>query len=387
MAKILGLLYFFILCNFLYTSDSLALDKQRIIEAYKQHNQLFQLRCEVFDTSNTLRNVVPYGDLQFKIGEKLEQKFKLITKNEELLFNLLVLPDTKNKGASFELSFESGPDYFGKVAESFGRQYKKAIRLSSNNDFYQKYNLSTLTCYVEFAHARTIRLNDNIHISVHPHSNYDYRNVLTSKIEDLFNKYNSNVVLLEDGNFKENLVSLYSFLITGQISLPINDYGEIRAEETSDVMLSVSPAGHNRYSFDSNDPVTVDYSGGNHNYCIWNNSRNVMKALLESEFSPNLTINYLQDSIVLQCGRGIIRGLGISCRSLRPDNLLSRFLKSSQSKKYHQSYYQYFVNNTIPSYKHRYKKVIFRYSSSDFTKETQLIGSGERILKINVVFK
>ena len=386
LAKVL---VFFNILVLIFGQNANALSLQKIQKTYEDHNQSFQIYCSVYDKQNVLQNVVSTSDLEFRPGVRMYQEFLLTSSTENTTFSLAVFPNFQKKIPQFELTFDNGPVYNGDVQEASGRLYKKEIRIQPQrtfDSFYQKFNLSQLTCYVEFAQAKDIALDENQHISVHPHTRYDYRGLLTEKIENISSLNKTNIVLLEDGNFKENLVDLYKFLITGKINLPINDYGEILSNLPDDTQLVVSPAGHNRYAFTSDNPVSISYSGGNHNYCIWNNTRKVLSALLESNYSPNLTINYLADSTVLQCGKGIIRGLGISCRSLRAGNLLADFLNTSGSQDYHVSYFQYFVSNTIPFYQHRYKEVHFNYQSRGFSKRVILKGSGSRILTVNIKY-
>jgi hypothetical protein len=364
--------------------------QERIQSSYQKNNQTYDIYCEVFDTTRTLLQVRPIDKVHFRAGQFLSKNFLLNTSKGELNFKVVVTPDHSEKRAQFQVTFSQNRTFKGGVEEGAGRLYKKEIKIKDDqSSFYRKHKLNTLSCYVEFAHAPPFEFSDNNlmnHISVHPQGVYDYKRLLKNAIENYFSddSYQS-IVLLEDGNYKENLVKLYDFLVSGNISLPINNYKGIEANIPLDVPMIVSASGHNRYRFNTDKTVTVRYSGGNQNYCMWNNSRKLIRGLMEGLSSASIEIEFDASANVVQCGRGIIRGIGISCRDVKKSNTLAAFLNKDEKKalKYHQAYYQYFKNVNIPFYKHRFKKVTLSYESKLLRKRTVISGSGDRELHIS----
>lgn len=382
--------YLILIILILFKNFAFGISPEKIESIYRRNNQYTQIYCEYLPQTSEKLHVKSIGEL-FHSNDSIEQAFTLSNGIKKQNFKINIYADYISEKAKYRLTFQNGYQLTGEVLQDSGRYHKKEIKLSIPTDqSLASFQLDKMTCFVEFAIAKAFDIKDSdIHISVHPHRVYDYLGLLTSKIEKYLSFTNENLILLEDGNYKENLIDLNSYLKSKIVNLPINNYKGVDLKINDDVNFVVSPAGHNRYNFLASDRVTVTYTGGNHNYCIWNNTRRLIEALINSQNTKELEIIYDADATVMQCGRGIINGLGVSCWSLRKGNLLKDFLEKGSKNvvKYHNGYYSYFANTYFERFKNKFSKVYFDYQSKNFSSSKVILGSGVKELRISIRYK
>lgn len=363
-------------------SSNFAQAESAYIQAYKRNDNSYQLYCEVYDQSNYVSAVKALDKTIFRKGKYLFRKFELDTRGGSHEFSLQVY--NNNRGHPNYQVVIDGQKLNGEVEEGATRYYKKRMLFKHNL-------LSKVTCYAEFAIEPNFQLADGkYHINVHPHDFYDFRNLTTTATNALYKDttYKS-ALLLDDGNFKENLVRLSNFLTTGLTNLPIKSPGIIRVTPADNTDLLVSPAGHNRYQMDATREVSVTYTGGNHNYCIWNNTRRVFNALMESNTNPVVNIIYQQNAIVVQKSGILGGGMSFGRRSrIGSTNLLATLMQDySVQQAYHTTYFGYFASNYFGYYSHRFSEVHLNYIAPQFKKQTLIRGTGQRVITINMLYK
>lgn len=351
-------------------------------QAYLENDQRADLSCFYYNPSN-FKLVRTVGSTEITPGE-MKRGFELLTSKSQTSMDFEVFL-TPQGDVHYLIKFQNGEVLSDKISKIKEREFY--LPLTSRPSFNQKFEISKIYCSINFAKEEPLELEEKTHLNVHPHSRYDYLDLTTDKAANLFrNSKWSSLILLEEGNYKGNLVDLSAYLAGEKPSLPQNFY-ESNARPAPETKLVVSPAGHNRFVIKSEQDLEILFTGGNHNYCIWNNTRNLLYAYLRSPFENEISVIYDTQAIVAQ-RRGIIGGLSFPWRDHRRSNLLADLFKNSSSaKKYHQNYFNYFLNDYLNPFKGLFSELIFEYQSAGFSQTSRVLGQGKRKLKIKFIYR
>lgn len=357
---------------------------ERILDSYIENDKRYELECYYFNPSDE-KLISPLDTTSRTLG-KLSRSFQAISKNQTFNFDFKVTTSI-NKEANYEVKFNNGLLVSGVIKSNSKKSFYLATKRIDKKykSFANKHELYKLFCQVNFAveEITAIRdINTNLHINVHPHDKYDPKYLTIAGATAYFNDANyRSLVLLEEGNKKGNLVDLSNFLQMKKYSLVKNYYPESIKIPFS-VELKVSPAGHNRYDFKTDKEVTITFTGGNHNYCMWNNTRNILTGLLRSESKSSLVIIYEMKSIVVQ-KYGLV-GLNFSSRVLSKNNLLADVFKADRGEaiEYTSKYYNYFSNAFINRFKGAFKEFKLIQLSPYGNKTRVIKGTGKRKLQV-----
>lgn len=328
--------------------------------------------------------------------------FKLLTPTEDTKKTY----STIERGFTLETSSEKVPMYFKLQRGAKGYEYQVKVDgkyLSSGSfgkrQFYisplgdrgaeARFEASRIVCNVNFAYELPYTLVDgDYHINVHPHVEYDWQNLLKDTIESyLSDSRFKSMILLETGNYRGNLVNIDTFLDNRPYSLPQNGYKTRLENVPEDTLLLVSPAGHNRFLMDANAEVNVTFTGGNHNYCIWNNTREVLEGLMRSHSTAKVNVYYDASATVAQ--RRGIEGMSLDFpkADINKSNRLSDLLRTSKATQvYHLTYHNYFKNYFFNEFKGMFKEVKLKYSAVGFERNDLIEGTGTRKLEINLIY-
>lgn len=366
----------------------MASQKDRILNTYQATDKLYDIDCYIFKPTRNIQITATNKTLYSK--NKLERDFTAKNKGQALPFNVSIQPHDEKEAEYFvdfgEMGFQRG------VIDS---NFKKGFYLDPNltNSSLKLFELNKLYCKINFAESSKMNINNSTgkyHINVHPHSNYDLYDetiISTQNMHDNLD-YKSTLLLEEEIDGKGNLVDLSAFLSTGIIpKLPLLVYTtKINIPKTTN--LIVSAAGHNRYEFNSSlETVEINYTGGNHNYCIWNNTRKLLTGLLRSESNTQLVINYHTNAIVAQKS-GIISGLSFKRSAMKGTRLLRKIFDNDlkTANNYINNYFNYFTTSFITrnGFDGHYKTMTIQTLSKlpFVNKKLVLKGRGERHLKI-----
>jgi hypothetical protein len=361
--------------------------ESRILKTYQITDKLYDIDCYVF---KPIKNILvnPLNKTRY-FSKKLERDFNIDFNNQSINISVSLSAHPKSE-AQYEVVTSTGESFVGVIDTNFKKGFYLEPKIS--NATINKFELNRLYCKVNFAESTKTIIDDSskrLHINVHPHSNYDVFSETVKYSENLHRKFKSILLLEEDIDGKGNLVDLSSFLETGISSeLPISLYSTLlKIPETTE--LIVSAAGHNRYQFSSNlENIEINYTGGNHNYCIWNNTRKLLTAWLRSYNSSSLTVNYHTKGIVAQ-RVGIIGGLSFKRKSMKSTRLLRSIFDNDlkTAGKYIVNYNNYFTSSFINrnGLSAHYKTLtISTISTVPFVKkEIILKGNGARDLKLS----
>lgn len=264
---------------------------------------------------------------------------------------------------------------------------KRDFYLGSLKDknFENRFETTKIFCSINFAYALPFNLKDgDYHFSVHPQINYDWQNRLTSGIESYLNDeaYQS-VIFLETGNGRGNLVNIHNFFDNKAPTLPVYDFGSKLVNVPESIPLIVSPAGNSRFRIQDSKEINIKFTGGNHNYCVWNVARHVLEDLMQSKSNPRINFIYPMNLLVAQV-RGV-EGMRIDFpkSDINRSNLLKDLLVTPESqKRYHEGYIQYFIQYLAEEYKAMYRSYTVLYTAPGYNKEIVLKGQGDRDLII-----
>lgn len=274
------------------------------------------------------------------------------------------------------------------IHSSQGRFKRREFYIAPLRDqeFAEEFETSKIYCSVNFAYAYPHELVDgNYHFNVHPHLKYDWQKRLKAPVEKYLNdsSYQS-VIFLEAGNYRGNLVNIHSFLDGLDYTLPPIPVDSDLEVVPEDVPLIVSPAGNNRFDFKVQKEINITFTGGNHNYCIWNVTRHVLENLMNSKSQARVNFSYDTKSIVAQI-RGV-EGMGInfSRGAVNRSNLLKDLLSGPHvQEKYHSAWLKYFRGYLAEEYSGMYKTFKINYQAEGFETSIILNGNGERDLEVN----
>lgn len=348
-------------------------------ETYLLTDKNFDIDCR-YAFNKTFKLVTPVSDTM-KGNDFIQRDFKIQT-------------DNNSASMSFVLKSVSGKNsytiLFDKKHRSESRLTKRQFYIAPVNDlnFARDFETSQIVCSVNFAYAYPFTLNDgDYHINVHPHKIYDWQSLLKTQIENYFrdDKYQS-LILLETGNYRGNLVNITDFLNNIDYRLPQVDYAS-DLDQIPEIPLIVSPAGHNRYDFQATNELNITFTGGNHNYCIWNNTREVLESFMRSKSNAKVTIYYDSNSIIAQA-KGI-EGFRFNFprRDINHSNLLKNLLANSNTAlNYHSSYHRYFKDSFFREFMGMFKTTKLNYRAEGFNQTNVIQGQGNRELEISLIY-
>jgi hypothetical protein len=240
-------------------------------------------------------------------------------------------------------------------------------------------------CSVNFAYALPFVLEDgNYHINVHPHTIYDWQNRLKEPIEKyLSDETYKSIILLEADNVRGNKVNIPNFFAGKEPGLTLPNYPSSLVNVPYETPLIVSPAGNSRYDIRAENEINITFTGGNHNYCIWNSARHILENLLNSRSSATVNFRYDMSAIVAQV-RGVERtGINFPRSSVARSNLLRDLLSDKAVQvTYHKNYLHYFSTWLADEYIGMYRTYTVDYEGPGFKEVRTYNGHGTRDLKV-----
>ncbi len=355
---------------------------ERVTEAYNQTDKNYDLDCS-YSYNKTLKLISPVGET-IRGSNFLSREF-IIDGNDRKI------------PLSFTLSRRAGSlEYEVRINEihiSKGKLQKRDFYIAPIKDqtFAAEFETAKISCSVNFAYAYPFVLNDgNYHISVHPHRIYDWQKRLKNEIEKyLADQRYISLIMLETGNYRGNLVNINSFFDGADYKLPIKRYDSDLENVPLEVPLIVSPAGNSRFDIRAKNEINITFTGGNHNYCIWNVTRHVIENLLNSNSEARVNFYYDTKTIVAQT-RGI-EGEGLDINFSRNDvnrsNLLIDLLAQKEVQaRYHASYLQYFRDFLGKQFSGMFKTYKINYKAEGFEKVVVIEGRGTRNIEVNLIY-
>ncbi len=372
---------FVALITFSIATPIMAMDfPARMQEAYTRTDKNFDLDC-VYTYNNTFQLITPVSKT-IKGPDFIQREFILENSQRSVPMTFLVKKD--DRSFNYTLTFDNKYKSENKIKN---RDFQ--ISPVNNREFAQEFETSKIYCQVNFAYAHPTPISDgNYHINVHPHVAYDWQNLLQETTERYLADSNyKSLILLETGNYRGNLVNIDSFLSNFDYKLPKTDYETNLVTVPSDIELIVSPAGNSRYQIKAENEMNITFTGGNHNYCIWNSSRWLIMGLMRSKTQAKLNLIYDTASIVAQ-PRGM-EGIGINFpkRDVNHSNLLKDLLLNTKnSASYHANYLDFFKRILLARFTGMYKTVKINYEAEGFVRNEVIKGNGERELEINFIY-
>lgn len=259
----------------------------------------------------------------------------------------------------------------------------------------QEYKLDQLSCFLELGRENQYRISEpEIHINMHPHPGYDIDGEsLAGMQRELRQTGRQNLVLIDDHIRNLTAARNANFNTLLQTGNPVMSYdasyGAPNLEFPENVDIRLSQAGHNKYLVPNPDQVVV-YTGGNHNFCILNNTRRVLHGFMENPDRRSIRFEYVMDSVVVQRGSWL-RGARINRRVFNRSNLLSNVLGNMNERdrqKYLSSYFNYFKNSYLSEKQYYYSKANISLSGIEGYEFSETIeGKGEQEISIELVFR
>jgi len=374
------LLLFLIIASAITTSYAQDITT-RFNEAYQRTDQNFDIDCR-YSFNQSFKLMTPLSQtIKGKDYIKRDFLIESETKSATMSFNL----QKKDKNFEYTIIFDGKHSSQGNLSR---RDFY--IPPVNNPQFASEFETSKIYCFVNFAYSAPHVITDgDYHINVHPHKSYDWQSLLKLPVEKYLNDQNyRSLILIETGNYRGNLVNINDVLNGNDYKLPQSNYGGTDLENVPlDVPIIVAPAGHSRYIFKANSELNVTFTGGNHNYCIWNNTRFILESLMRSKSEAKINIYYDTKSLVAQI-KGMEKvGINFPKKDINQSNLLNSLLKNQKSRdNYHLNYHYYFKQFFFKEFIGMFKTVKLSYDAEGFRKEDIIHGNGTRELEINLIY-
>lgn len=349
---------------------------ERAMETYYKTDSNYDLDC-YYSMNKTYKLITPVNETQ-KSANSISREFMIEDLNSKVPMTFTV--KRENKLISYEA-------VLNKIHVAKNKLGKRDFFLPpiANKEFETRFETTRIFCSVNFAYALPFDLTDgDYHFSVHPQKNYDWQSRLTAGIESNLNDPSMrSVIFLETGNGRGTLVNVNEFLDNKEPKIPVYQFATALTNVPDDVPLIVSPAGNNRFKIKASKEINIKFTGGNHNYCVWNVARHVLEDLMNSKSNARVNFNYDMSLLVAQV-RGV-EGMNIDFPKglINKSNLLKDLLTTPQAQKsYHEFYLKYFIDYLAREYKAQYRTYNVQYTAPGFSKTITLNGGGERDLFI-----
>ncbi len=345
-------------------------------ETYKETDRNFDLDC--IYSYNKEWKLITTRTLTQKNADSLTRSFYVDNGSKKIILDFTV--KIKDGKVLYETLLDGRHQANGKLTK---RDF--FLPLLADRNFQNEYETNKILCSVNFAYALPVTLDDgDYHINVHPHTIYDYQNRLKAPIEKYLNDYRfTSLILLEAGNVRGNSVNIMDFFAGKEPALVKPNYPSTLVEVPLSVPLIVSPAGNSRYDIVADREINVTYTGGNHNYCIWNSARHILENLLNSQSSANVNFRYDMSAIVAQVKGVEGMSLNFPRRNVQKSNLLQDLLSDTTLQEgYHKRYLYYFADYLANEYQGMFRTYTVDYEAAGFKKTVTFEGKGTRDLKI-----
>jgi hypothetical protein len=362
----------------------------RIDNTYQDLNEQAGIRCKYTGTGT--HHTLKRFESKVVSGESITTDYSV----DDNPFSIVISPNSGDGSAKLVFGDE---EFTGKVSnDRWGRfyryvtnnikiKYSKLVGVKS--DLARKYDLPRLKCEVEIAVASMHQISDiNMHINVHPHRTYDFRGRSTDKVQEYLDQFDGQqLVLLDDKDKKGDGYDVNDFLEFGSADLTKRNLLAPQVSIPQDIPMLVSPAGHNEYIV-SNKNQNIMFTGGNHNYCIWNNTKHIIDAAFVSDSNESLNFTFDTSAIVVQKG-GLVTGTSIPKSLFKKSNLLEDVFNNStvlNRAKYLQAFFDSFAKEFLEKKKGMFAKVTLVQEGLK-PQTVEVTGSGKRdfIIKFNYI--
>ena len=225
--------------------------------------------------------------------------------------------------------------------------------------------LSDMDCSVDIGMENHFKLTEEqVHINMHPHRNYDVDGEsIPGTLRELA-KPSQQLMLFDDApnnRFKALGTNFNNFVNNGINGLRTPPFSTPDFDIPKTIPMRLSQAGHNRFTL-TKPHHEITYSGGNHNFCILNNTRRVLHGFMENPDAASITFKFPLDAIVVQ-KKSWLRDGSFPRQALKNSNMLSKVfpvMSAADVKKYLDGYYSYFRYDYLGEKKHYFATATFR---------------------------
>lgn len=358
-----------------------ASDQERMSATYQKAYANAAVNCEYFYYRNVPKIVTlsqSYSKITGAQGVFQINDHKIEVNITSGAINGVV--DFKVDGVSFKSSLKSsgGANQINHI--SFDLSSLSAAQ-TSLSDAVQ---LPDLDCSIDIGMENHFTLNqEQVHISMHPHRNYDVDGESVPGTLRELAKPAQHLMLFDDSpnnRFRAQGTNFNIFMNQGVTGLSTPPFSTPAFDIPKDIPLRLSQAGHNRFTL-TKPHHTITYTGGNHNFCILNNTRRVLHGFMENPQALSITFKFPLDAIVVQKGSWLRDG-SFSRSALKYSNMLSKVfqnMKDKDVKKYLDAYFNYFRWDYLAEKKYYFATATFTQILADGyerTESVQGLGTG-----------
>lgn len=348
----------------------------RVKSSYDLNDKNYDLEC-YYVRSNDFKLITPTSKT-LKAPNEMSREFLIETSTASVPMSFKIIRSATSLDYSIVIN---------KVHESKNKLKTRQFFIApiADANFAKQFETLKINCAVNFAEAEPVILKDrDYHFNVHPHTIYDWQAKLKTPTEAYLNNSNfESYIFLESNNERGNQVDLHDFLDGKDYKLPPSALKSDLVNVPATTPMIVSPSGNNRFKVAANSEINITFSGGNHNYCIWNSTRQVLMGLMKSKSDARVNFNYDTKAIVAQ-QRGM-EGLSINFarKAVNKSNLLSDLLSdTSVQSGYHFSYLIFFRNYFAQEYAGMYRTFKVIYDAPGYKETFIMNGQGTKDLEV-----
>ena len=356
------------------------LSPQKFEATYERYLQSARINCELpnlkevsnkFTQTKSIRTQYSLNDLSLVISISKE--------GDELIPKL-----STNQG---DIKIERKGDRL------LGFKYK-TLSIAEKN-IVDENGLRNIKCKLDLGYDVPTHVSGSqkLHINVHPNPRYDKEGHTIKVAEKYLADTTYQQLVLLDIRDQRFSLSVEDFIENTAIELGKGTFKIPTLNIPKQTPVVVAPAGHMRFIIESND-LDVVYTGGNINYCILNNSKNIIKNFLQYSSGGILNIEFDLDGIVAQnktvITGGFFKGWFTAPRFTdgtgRYVGIFAKQVFKEQpefSAKYHTKVKEIILEQTLISNQTSYKKLVFNYKMGDIQYRDTLLGPGEGEYEIN----
>ena len=257
-------------------------------------------------------------------------------------------------------------------------------------------SLANLNCSLEVGREPHYLVHDStLHVNMHPHPNYDVRGGSFSGMQRELNQTNRQTLVLFDHDVSvlSKLRSAnFNHVLEGRYKAPLvsaKSFGAPLVQFQGFEDFLVSQAGHNRYHI-VNPVQTIVFTGGNHNFCILNNTRRILHAFMENPRKNKISFVYVKDAVVVQKSSWLAENK-IPRSLFNRSNLLLDVLNNmshAQREKYILGQFNYIKNKYLSEKKYYFKTAILKTSGVNGIERNEMVsGQGEGTITIEFIYQ
>ncbi len=276
------------------------------------------------------------------------------------------------------------------LTDSLDRRKNIKFNFDRTNSLVTKFKLNQLQCEIGVYYDKPIKVNTtNVHINVHPHQRYDKDGITIDTVERYLNdNHYTSIVLLDKEDFRHaTRNNLRSFIEDGRSNFRTSDFGMPVVNIPQQTMIYSASSGISLYDIEV-DNLNITYTGGNINYCMWNNTLSMIRGFMKNSTGGTLNLTYDMDALVAQKKNKYFGPTFRDNGKYNSINVQALFKRNTHLRnEFHKDYIENVSRYEIQYRQNFYKTLTFKYSATgtNYTKLFKGTGKGNYTIHMQYI--